>query len=207
MVIKICGIRRFEDIEIINRYKPDYIGFIFAKSKRQISPEFAAELRDKLDKSVKTVGVFVNAPIGEVDDAARIARLDAVQLHGDEDSEYISKLRVDTEIWKAVRVKDGADIPDFVGADRILLDKYKDSEYGGSGEAFDWSSVGEIKTSKPIILAGGLNCENVKKGIGIFNPYGVDVSSSVETDGFKDADKIGRFIAAVRETEGEKIYE
>lgn len=197
MVIKICGIRRFEDIEIINKYKPDYIGFIFAKSKRQITPEFAAELSKKLDKSVKTVGVFVNASLDEVENTAKIAGLSAVQLHGDEDAEYIRNLSVDCEIWKAVRLKDGDDIPDFDGADKILLDKFKDTEYGGSGETFDWSKVGKIHTKKPIILAGGLNESNVKKGIEIFSPFGVDVSSSTETDGFKDEDKIRRFIDTV----------
>lgn len=197
MVIKICGIRRFEDIEIINKYKPDYIGFIFAKSKRQITPEFAAELSKKLDNSVKTVGVFVNSPIIEVENTAKIAKLSAVQLHGDENEEYVQNLSVDCEIWKAVRLKDGEDIPDFDGTDKILLDKFKDTEYGGSGEAFDWSKIGKIHTKKPIILAGGLNENNVKKGIEIFSPFGVDVSSSVETNGFKDEDKIKRFMEAV----------
>ncbi len=198
MVIKICGIRRFEDIEIINKYKPDYIGFVFAESRRQVTPEFAAELSAGLDKSVKTVGVFVNAPKAEVENTAKIAGLSAVQLHGDETAEYIRGLSVDCEIWKAVRLRDGDDIPDFDGADKILLDKFKDTGYGGSGEAFDWSKVGKIKTQKPIILAGGLNENNVKKGIEIFSPYGVDVSSGVETDGFKDEIKIKRFTEAVR---------
>lgn len=197
MVIKICGIRRFEDIEIINKYKPDYIGFIFAKSKRQITPEFAAELSKKLDNSVKTVGVFVNSPISEVENTAKTAGLSAVQLHGDENEDYIQNLSVDCEIWKAVRLKDGEDIPDFDGTDKILLDKFKDTEYGGSGEAFDWSKIGKIHTKKPIILAGGLNENNVKKGIKIFSPFGVDVSSGVETNGFKDEDKIRRFMEAV----------
>lgn len=197
MVIKICGIRRFEDIEIINKYKPDYIGFIFAKSKRQITPEFAAELSKKLDNSVKTVGVFVNSPIREVENTAKTAGLSAVQLHGDENEDYIQNLSVDCEIWKAVRLKDGEDIPDFDGTDKILLDKFKDTEYGGSGEAFDWSKIGKIHTKKPIILAGGLNENNVKKGIKIFSPFGVDVSSGVETNGFKDEDKIRRFMEAV----------
>lgn len=198
MVIKICGIRRFEDIDIVNKYKPDYIGFIFAKSKRQITPEFAAELAERLDKSIKTVGVFVNSPVCEVERASKIAGLSAVQLHGDENEKYIKSLSLNSEIWKAVRLKDGDDIPNFDGADRILLDKFKDNEYGGSGEAFDWSCVGEIKTDKPIILAGGLTSSNVKTGIGIFNPWGVDVSSGVETNGFKDAEKISKFINIIR---------
>ncbi|MCC8161459.1 MAG: phosphoribosylanthranilate isomerase [Oscillospiraceae bacterium] len=198
MEIKICGIRREEDIEIINKYKPDYIGFIFAKSKRQITPEKAAQLTEKLAAGIKTVGVFVNESYDNIKRAVKIAGLDVVQLHGDEDEEYIRSLNAECELWKAVRVRDGADIPDVKGVGRILLDKYTDKEYGGSGTAFDWSSVGSINTDKPLILAGGLDENNVQSGIKIFNPVCVDVSSSVETDGFKDEEKIKNFINAVR---------
>lgn len=198
MEIKICGIRRREDIEIINKYQPDYIGFVFAKSKRQVTPEQAAKLSEMLTGDTKTVGVFVNASYGDIKNAVDVAGLDVVQLHGDEDEEYIKNLDVGCEIWKAVRVRDGADIPDVKGADRLLLDKYTEKEYGGSGKTFDWSSVGTVKTDKPIILAGGLDKNNVNNGIKIFNPVCVDVSSSVETDGFKDEKKIKEFIITVR---------
>ena len=201
MEIKICGIRREEDIEIINKYKPDYIGFVFAKSKRQVTPEKARELSQILTGDTKTVGVFVNASYGDIKNAVDVARLDVVQLHGDEDEEYIKNLDVDCEIWKAVRMRDGEDIPDVKGADRLLLDKYTEKEYGGSGKTFDWSSVGTVKTDKPIILAGGLSKDNVRGGIKIFNPVCVDVSSSVETDGFKDEKKIKEFINTVRNDE------
>lgn len=198
MEIKICGIRREEDIEIINKYKPDYIGFIFAKSKRQITPERAAQLTEGLAAGIKTVGVFVNESYDNIKRAVKIAGLDVVQLHGDEDEEYIRSLNAECELWKAVRVRDGADIPDVRGVGRILLDKYTDKEYGGSGTAFDWSSVGSINTDKPLILAGGLDENNVRSGMKIFNPVCVDVSSSVETGGFKDEEKIKNFINAVR---------
>jgi phosphoribosylanthranilate isomerase len=198
MEIKICGIRREEDIEIINKYKPDYIGFIFAESKRKVSPEMAKKLSSKLVGDTKTVGVFVNAAQSEVKNIAETVGLDVVQLHGDEDEEYIKSLDVGSEIWKAVRVKNGDDINDVRGADRLLLDKYTEKEYGGSGKVFDWTKVGTLKTDKPIILAGGLSKENVAEGIRIFNPVCVDVSSSVETDGFKDEKKIKEFIDTVR---------
>ena len=198
MEIKVCGIRRKEDIDIINKYKPDYIGFVFAKSKRQLTPQAAAKLSSMLDGDIKTVGVFVNASYEEVYDAVNTASLDVIQLHGDENEEYILGLNVKCEIWKAVRVKDGADIPDIAGVDKILLDKYTKNEYGGSGQTFDWSSVGNILTDKPLILAGGLDKDNVRRGINIFNPICVDVSSSVETDGFKDAEKIKEFINIAR---------
>ncbi len=188
-----------EDVEIINKYKPDYIGFIFAKSKRQVTPEQAAELIAPLNGDTKTVGVFVNAPIEEVRKIAGTLNLNAVQLHGDEDAEYISSLRgIGCEIWKAIRIRDGGDINDISGTQKLLLDKFKETEYGGSGETFDWSSVGKINTDKPIILAGGLTSENVLRGIEIFKPYAVDVSSAVETDGFKDEKKIREFINTVR---------
>lgn len=198
MEIKICGIRRAEDVDIVNKYKPDYIGFVFAGRKRRIKPSEAARLSEKLDKSIKKVGVFVNAAPEEVRDAVKTASLDAVQLHGDETEEYIKNLGVSCAVWKAVRVRDGADIPDSEGADRILLDKYAEKEYGGIGTAFDWSSVGSVNTDKPLILAGGLNKDNVKRGMEIFMPVCVDVSSSVETDGFKDENKIREFMETVR---------
>ena len=190
MEIKICGIRRKEDIDIINKYKPDYIGFIFAKSKREVTPETVAEITKNLDKDIKKVGVFVNATYEKINEAVQAAKLDVVQLHGD-------------EIWKAVRVRDGEDIYDVKGVDRLLLDKYTDKEYGGSGQTFDWHGSGSIKTDKPIMLAGGIKTENVIEGINIFKPVGVDISSSVETDGFKDEQKIKKFIETVRSYENE----
>ena len=194
-----------EDVEIINKYKPDYIGFIFAKSKRQVTPEQAAELIAALNGGTKTVGVFVNAPSDEVREIAGTLKLDAVQLHGDEDAEYISSLSgICCEIWKAIRIRDGGDINDVAGTQKLLLDKFKETEYGGSGEVFDWSSVGKINTDKPIILAGGLTPENVLRGIEMFNPYAVDVSSAVETDGFKDEKKIKEFINTVRNNGNEQ---
>lgn len=203
MEIKICGIRRMKDIEFINKFKPDYIGFVFAESKRKVTPRQARELSSKLDKNIKTVGVFVNARYDEIIEAVKTAKLDVVQLHGDEDDKYIQGLNLDCEVWKAVRVRDGEDIPDVKGVDRLLLDKYTEREYGGSGETFDWSQSGKINTNKPIILAGGLNKENVLCGIEIFKPVCVDVSSSVETDGVKDEIKIKEFIYTVRNEENE----
>lgn len=203
MEIKICGIRRKEDIDIISKYKPDYIGFIFAKSKREVTPETVAEITKNLDKNIKKVGVFVNATYEKINEAVKAAKLDVVQLHGDENEEYISNLDCKCEIWKAVRVRDGENIYDVKGVDRLLLDKYTDKEYGGSGRTFDWHGGSRIKTDKPIVLAGGIKTENVIEGINIFKPVGVDISSSVETDGFKDEQKIKKFIETVRSYENE----
>ncbi len=203
MEIKICGIRRAEDIEIVNKYRPEYIGFIFADTRRYVSPELAGKLRQKLNGDTKAVGVFVNAPLKTVRETVKTAGLDVVQLHGEEDDEYIASLGGVCEIWKAIRVRDGDDIPDVSGVSRILLDKYVPREYGGTGKTFDWSRVGTIKTDKPLVLAGGLTKENVLRGIKIFKPVCVDVSSAVETEGFKDEIKIKEFIETVRNEKNE----
>ena len=204
MEIKICGIRREKDIQIINKYNPEYIGFIFAPTRRYVSPETAKRLSEKLDGDTKTVGVFVNENPETVREIAETVGLDVIQLHGDEDAEYIKRLSTDCEIWKAVRVKDGGEILDTEGADKILLDKYSAKELGGTGRTFDWSAVGDTKVKKPLILAGGLNCENVAEGIRIFNPVCVDVSSAVETDGVKDETKIKEFTETVRKLSNEQ---
>ena len=198
MDIKICGIRRKEDIDIVNKYKPEYIGFIFAPTRRYVSPEFAADLKSHLADGIKAVGVFVNESAEKVLQIAKTVPLDVIQLHGDEDEEYIKSLGHDFEIWKAVRISGGEKIPETAGADRVLLDKYDTSEYGGIGKTFDWSAGVNFESKTPVMLAGGLNKENVLQGIEIFNPVGVDVSSGVETDGVKDGDKIREFIKTVR---------
>ena len=194
-----------EDVAALNKYKPDYAGFIMSSGyRRSVNIEQAAELVKALDKGIKAVGVFVNEDAEYIRAAVKGADLYAVQLHGDEDEEYISKLSIDCEIWKAVRAKSGADVTDVKGADRLLLDKYDPSIAGGTGESFARSEVGEIKTSLPLILAGGLNAENVQERIALFKPSGVDVSSAVETDGFKDEQKIKEFIYKVRELGNEQ---
>ncbi len=197
MDIKICGIRREADINIVNKYKPEYIGFIFAPTRRYVSPEYAATLKSGLANGIRTVGVFVNEPVKTVLSTARTAGLDVIQLHGDEDVEYIKSLGTDYEIWKAVRISGGEKIPEIAGASRVLLDKYDEREPGGTGKTFDWSAKPHV-SSVPIMLAGGLNTENVLRGIEIFNPAGVDVSSGVETDGAKDENKVRKFIETVR---------
>ena len=198
MDIKICGIRRMEDIEIVNNYKPEYIGFIFAPTRRYVSPRYAAELKSHLADGIKTVGVFVNEDIETVLEIAKAVPLDVIQLHGDEDEDYIKSLGHICEIWKAVRISGGEKIPEIAGVDRILLDKYDADEYGGIGKTFDWSAGAKIGKKTPVMLAGGLNKDNVLYGIEIFNPAGVDISSGVETDGVKDEEKIREFITTVR---------
>lgn len=209
--IKICGIRRKEDIQYVNKFLPDYIGFIFAKGKRQVTSVQVKELCQELNSRIKKVGVFVNE---EVDKVVRIAEecgLSAVQVHGDETPEYIEELRGhltkiniitkgNVEIWKAFRVKDKDTINEMSGykADVFVLDAYTDSSYGGSGKTFDWNLAVEAKKYGKIVLAGGINVKNASNAIEIVNPWAVDVSSGVETEGFKDEEKIRDFIATIQ---------
>ena len=199
--IKICGLKREEDIEIVNKYKPDYIGFVFSKSSRQVDFDKAKMLKELLDKDIQTVGVFVNEPIELIQRLCRSRIIDMVQLHGDEDEEYIKKLRavIKCRIIKAVRVKSTEQIleEEHKKCDFLLLDAYNKNAYGGSGKKFNWDLIpGELV--KKYFLAGGLCCENISQAITALHPYAVDVSSGIETNGCKDKNKMAAFVAAVR---------
>ncbi len=198
--IKICGLSRLVDINFVNEALPDYIGFVFAKSKRQVDELQAEKLKDRLRPEIQAVGVFVNEDPDKVIRLCKKNIIDIVQLHGDEDEEYLYKLRekLNNPIIKAVRVKEYQDIMKAMklNCDYLLLDAYKEGKYGGSGDAFDWSLIGDIK--KPYFLAGGINTENVVRAIEQIRPYGIDISSGVETDGLKDSSKIKDIILKVR---------
>lgn len=201
--IKICGLMRSKDIEYVNEFMPDYIGFVFAKSKRQIDFDTAKRLKEKLDKSIKTVGVFVDEDIETIAQIVNEGVIELVQLHGSEDESYIlnlrQKLKSDTGIIKAVHVnslnnnilKDNLLNKISTNADFVLLDSG-----AGSGEVFDWDR--KIVCNKPVFLAGGLNEYNVSEAIKKIQPFAVDVSSGVETAGFKDIEKIRSFIKKVK---------
>ena len=199
--IKICGLRRIEDCKYINEAKPDYAGFVFwEKSKRNVSFGTARRLRNILDPSIRTAGVFVNRDIDDMVNLAKSGIISVIQLHGSETEEIIEKLKglcpKGTAIWKAFEVKTAEDIEraNASSADMILVDSGK-----GSGNVFDWSILNGL--NRDYILAGGLSPENVGEAIRAYHPYGVDVSSKVETDGYKDQEKIMRFCAAARGTD------
>lgn len=204
-IIKICGLTREEDIHIVNKYKPDLAGFVFTESKRRINPSEALTLIKKLIPEVKPAGVFVDMNIDQLAETAEECLLTAVQLHGNEDSEYLDLLRkrlpAETIIIKAVRVRDKESLRGLseIKSDLLLLDAYHDEAMGGTGEVFDWRLLDEIK--RPFLLAGGLNCNNIDQALARVHPYGVDVSSGVETAGIKDEDKIAEFIRKVRSKE------
>jgi len=207
--IKICGLRRLEDATYVNNFKPDYVGFVFAKSKRQVTKELAEKLKNDLDPDIIRVGVFVNQPLDWVADLVNRDIISYAQLHGDEDHEYITKLRSSisnngadrdrkTGIIKAVRVKEELDIDraNSYDCDYILLDTYSVECEGGNGKTFDWSMIKKMK--KPFFLAGGINKMNVLQAIQTEKPYGVDASSGLETDGYKDVEKIKEFVEKIR---------
>ncbi len=195
--IKICGLFRKEDTEFVNEAKPDYCGFIlhFPKSHRSLEPEKAKELRQYIDSSVRVVGVFVNQPPEYVIQTADTVGLQVIQLHGNEDDDYIRKVQSESKlpVWKAFRIRNREDLIWAAGcaADMVLLD----NGYG-TGEVFDWSVVTEFE--RPFILAGGLTAENIPDAIKSLNPEIVDLSSGVETDKRKDREKILRAVKAAR---------
>ena len=196
--IKICGLRSEEDISYVNELHPDYIGFVFLKGRhRYISPQYAGILRKQLDPAIQSVGVFVDEPVEEVAALLKEGTIQIAQLHGQEDEEYARKLKqmCDRPVVKAFIIKSLADLEKARSypTDYLLLDNGM-----GTGEAFDWSLAKGI--NRPFFLAGGLTMDNVRRAITCVHPYGVDVSSGVETDGRKDYCKMKAFIEMVRNT-------
>ena len=207
--VKMCGISKVETIPAVVEAKPDYMGLVFAPSKRQVTVEQAKILIEELHKQcinhydtkvVKTVGVFVNETLDNLVRIADTANLDSVQLHGDEDETFIQSLkeRTNVEIWKAVQIRSAADIEKWIdsSADILLFDAYHKDERGGTGEVFDWSSLDAFE--RPFMLAGGIDSTNVARAIRTVRPYGIDISSGIETNGVKDDEKITAFTKIVK---------
>lgn len=199
--IKICGLTRQEDIAAVNHFLPDYVGFVFAPSRRQVTAEQAADLSRMLRKEICPVGVFVNAP---EDDVARLAEqgvIRMIQLHGQETPELIERLhdRVPSvPVIRAVRMEPGHRLDEWQqsAADYLLLD----AGAGGTGTMFDHGLLEDLGgLTKPWFLAGGMNPANAAKAVRRFHPFGIDVSSGVETDGKKDERKIESMIRSVRD--------
>lgn len=253
--VKMCGISKIETISAVIEAKPDYMGLVFAPSKRQVNVEQAKILVEELHKQygnrysrdevqcsndvvqdgpvigtvqegiatgdahegmltssentsptliyqefIKTVGVFVNETLENLVTIATEVNLDAVQLHGDEDEAFIQSLkeRTNVEVWKAVQIRSAADAEAWIdsSADMLLFDAYHKDERGGMGEVFDWSCLDEFE--RPFMLAGGIDSTNVARAIRTVRPYGIDISSGIETEGVKDNEKIKAFTNIVR---------
>lgn len=202
--IKICGLKRKEDIEYVNELKPSFIGFVFADSKRKVDKVTAKELKSLLNDDIMSVGVFVDKDIDFVVELVKDKVIDIIQLHGNEDENYISSLKEklddETKIIKAVKVKSSEDILKAreLDIDYLLLDTYAENMAGGSGKEFDKTLI--PADMDDYFLAGGLNETNLEKTIATYHPFAVDLSSGVETDGVKDRDKIRRVIDIVKNT-------
>jgi len=198
--VKICGIKTLSDAKFAVDYGADAIGFVFAESIRNVSKEKARAIVQKLPPFVTTVGLFVNDTAENIEAICRFCGLDAIQLHGNERPGLLNKLKGFKTI-KAFRIRNEKDISPIqkYKPDAILLDGYSEKNMGGTGTSFDWKIVKNIRTSIPIIVAGGLTPLNVSRAIKIVKPYAVDVSSGVESSpGKKDRKLIKKFIDAVK---------
>ncbi len=196
--IKVCGLKRLEDIKIINKYPVDYVGFVFADSKRRVTKEQVIHMKKILNKEIKTVGVFVNTPSEQINEIVEYTGIDIVQLHGIEQPEEMKKIVV--PVWKGILMKDEDSINKvslYRNANGILLDGAK----AGSGESFKWQWAETISNHFFTILAGGLTPENVQASIDLVHPHVVDVSTGVEINGVKNEMKIKEFILRVKNNE------
>ena len=207
--VKMCGISKVDTILAVVEAKPDYMGLVFAPSKRQVTVEQAKTLVEALHKqckeqndtvSIKTVGVFVNETLDNLVTIANEANLDVVQLHGDEDEAFIQSLkeRTNVEVWKAIQIRSAVDAAAWIdsSADMLLFDAYHKDERGGTGDVFDWSCLDTFE--RPFMLAGGIDSTNVARAIRTVRPYGIDISSGIETNGVKDDEKITAFTKIVK---------
>jgi phosphoribosylanthranilate isomerase len=197
--VKICGLRRLEDIYYANQLQPDFIGFVFSESKRRVDLKEALEFVKRLKEGIKKVGVFVNEPVEKVMEIAEKLKLDVLQFHGDETQEYIDNFKNFT-VWKAIRIRSKLDLKKTgeFKVDAFLFDSFSEKGYGGTGEVFDWNILKAYKREIPVVLSGGLKEENVEEAIKLVRPYAVDVSSGVEVGGYKDFNKMKSFIEKVR---------
>ena len=201
--IKLCGLSRPCDIDWANALRPDFIGFVFApESRRCVTPERAAELRQRLDRAILAAGVFVKERPETVAALLNGGVIDIAQLHGGQGESFIRSLRAltDMPVIQAFRMAGSADLRRARAsrANWVLLD----NGAGGTGAAFDWSLLEGF--DRPYFLAGGLGPENVARAVRALHPYAVDVSSGIETDGFKDFDRMRAFVGAVRTALGKE---
>lgn len=222
-MVKICGLQDVEVLKSMKRLPLEYVGFVFAPSRRKVSPERAAELIAELagwenGNPPLAAGVFVNPTLAELEELLSTVRLDVIQLHGQEDVEYCRAVREafpQVQVWKALSVAGSAgeaasggpeDLEPYAGTvHAVLLDTYDPSGSGGSGRTFDWEKIPAYQQAAaacglPLFIAGGLHPGNVHELLEGYAPYGVDVSSGVESDGIKDIVKITAFVERVKQS-------
>lgn len=190
--IKICGLKSVDDVIKINDFAIDYVGFVFAKSKRKVSAKTALEMKNVLRKDIKTVGVFADMTFEEIKKIADFVDLDVVQLHSAEDDDFCSGFN-DRTVWKSISVSDSnpeIKAKNYKNVDGFLLDTYTKDLRGGSGKTFKWDLAANFSKKYFTILAGGLGEDNIIEAFNAVKPNVIDLSSSVETDGIKDYNKI-----------------
>ncbi|WP_026834699.1 phosphoribosylanthranilate isomerase [Eubacterium xylanophilum] len=203
MRVKYCGMMRDEDIRVVNKLLPEYVGFIFAESPRQITEEKARRFRDMLDKRIQTVGVFVNEDIMTVAYYLKNSIIDIAQLHGNEDLEYVEKLKEMTgkPVIKAFAVRSEDDIINAMKykVDYYLFDAYSKARAGGNGKVFNWEILKKYsqQVDRPFFLAGGLTADNVEEAMDV-GAYALDLSSGLETEGRKDPEKMELIMDIIR---------
>jgi len=199
--IKICGIRDVAAALVAAEAGADAIGMVFAPSRRRISPDIAREICRTLPPFISKVGVFVDAEEKEVKGIAEFCGLDVLQFHGQETPEYCSRFA--QKVIKGVQIRDEQTLPGLAAYAQytLLLDSYHPAEKGGTGHVFPWEMAVKGKSGQRIILAGGLDSHNVLTALQTVKPFGVDVSSGVETGGNKDSNKIRAFITTIRRWE------
>lgn len=199
-VVKLCGLRSEEDAVLMNEVQPDYVGFVFAPGKHQISAATAIRLSSILKYS-RLVGVFVNEQPDVIAQIAKQTGLDVIQLHGDESDKDIEQLKKSCrcEIWKAVRIHqlEDMDAAWFPHADRLLVDSYVQGLRGGSGKRIAMDVLQKLDVSR-LIIAGGIGMDTVEEILAL-QPYGIDVSTALETDGRKDKEKVRLFMKQIKE--------
>lgn len=197
--VKICGLTRLEDAGWANELLPDYVGFMFAESRRRVTPEAAARIAEKIDQGVKRVGVFVNPAMDEIREVLDTCPLDVLQLHGEETPEFCEKTGI--PVWKAFRMRAPEVLTelDAYRVDAYLLDGWHPESHGGTKTTFPWEWAERYDfEDKKVVLAGGLTVQNVAEAIRRVQPWAVDVSSGVETAGIKNTARIAAFMERVR---------
>lgn len=188
--IKLCGLSTKEAVEEAVRLGVDYIGFVFAESKRRVSPDQARNLADFIPSSIQTVGVFLNPSLAEIEEVLSVVDLDFIQIHG----QWDSKQALPKPLIRAIKASQLGELELTNQVDYLLID----ADQAGSGQVFDWNKVNPNQLDIPFFIAGGLNPENVSQAIDYFSPYAVDVSSGIETDGQKDVNKMREFVERTR---------
>ncbi|MGD8189215.1 phosphoribosylanthranilate isomerase [Brevibacillus ginsengisoli] len=209
--IKICGIKDAPILRLLDQLSVDYAGFVFAPSKRQVTPQQVQELLAKVESHPKLVGVFVNPSHQELKETLSLVPLDAVQLHGEETVDFIHELKAyyTGQIWKAIRVVEKQQVLQLIEryrqhVDAFLIDAYHPAHAGGTGERFSWSEIPFIHErmgETPCLIAGGINLSNIDELLTKYGATQIDLSSGVETDGRKDPIKIRALVERVREYE------